>query len=96
MSRKPVAIQCGREVVLNRLPELLVNQLSRHLIASHSAESALMAGLAAPPLARALTCIHTEPQRNWSVADLADIANMSRASFAAHFRKTVGATRRIT
>ena len=95
MSRKPGAIQCGREVVLNRLPELLVIQLFRHLIASHSVESGMMAGLADPRLARALTCIHTEPQRNWSVADLADIANMSRASFAAHFRKTVGATRRI-
>lgn len=84
--------ECGRDVVLNRLFELMVIQLLRHLIASGSIESGMMAGLANPRLSRALTCIHNEPQRNWSVADLAEIASMSRASFAAHFRQTVGVT----
>ncbi|EPH5799251.1 AraC family transcriptional regulator [Pseudomonas alloputida] len=84
--------ECGRDVVLNRLFELMVIQLLRHLIASRSIASGMMAGLANARLSRALTCMHSEPQRNWSVADLADIASMSRASFAAHFRKTVGTT----
>lgn len=84
--------ECGRDVVLNRLFELMVIHLLRHLIASRSIASGMMAGLATSRLSRALTCIHNEPQRNWSVADLADITGMSRASFAAHFRKTVGIT----
>ncbi len=51
-----------------------------------------MAGLAHAQLSRALVSIHNEPQRNWSVAELADRSSMSRASFAAHFRETVGVT----
>lgn len=84
--------ECGRDVVLNRLFELMMIQLLRHLIASRSIASGMMAGLANPRLSRALTSIHNQPQRNWTVADLAGIASMSRASFAAHFRQTVGVT----
>lgn len=83
---------CGREVVLNRLFELMLIQLLRHLIATGSITSGMLAGLANPRLARALTALHGEPQRAWSVAELADVANMSRASFAAHFRQVVGVT----
>jgi AraC-like DNA-binding protein len=52
----------------------------------------MMAGLANAQLSRALVVIHNEPQRNWSVAELADRSGMSRASFAAHFREIVGVT----
>ena len=84
--------ECGRDVILNRLFELMVIQLLRHLIASRSIASGMMAGLANAQLSRALVGIHNEPQRNWSVAQLADRSGMSRASFAAHFRETVGST----
>lgn len=84
--------ECGRDVVLNRLIELMVIQLVRHLIATASIASGMMAGLANARLSRALTRIHNEPHRGWSVAELADLAGMSRASFAAHFRDTVGVT----
>lgn len=84
--------ECGRDVVLNRLFELMVIQLLRHLIASRDIASGMMAGLANPRLSRALTSMHNEPGRNWSVADLASLATMSRASFAAHFRQTLGIT----
>ncbi|NMY12193.1 AraC family transcriptional regulator [Pseudomonas veronii] len=84
--------ECGRDVILNRLFELMVIQLFRHLIASRSIASGMMAGLANAQLSRALVGIHNEPQRNWSVAQLADRSGMSRASFAAHFRETVGST----
>ncbi|MDD2092237.1 AraC family transcriptional regulator [Pseudomonas sp. CK-NBRI-02] len=87
-----VGDECGRDVILNRLFELMVIQLLRHLIASRSIASGMMAGLANAQLSRALVGIHNEPQRNWSVAELADRSGMSRASFAAHFRQTVGVT----
>ena len=79
-------------LVVRRLFELMVIQLFRHLIASRSIASGMMAGLANAQLSRALVGIHNEPQRNWSVAELADRSGMSRASFAAHFRETVGST----
>ncbi|UQB80386.1 AraC family transcriptional regulator [Pseudomonas shirazica] len=84
--------ECGRDVILNRLFELMVIQLLRHLIASRSIASGMMAGLANAQLSRALVGIHNEPQHNWTVAELADRSGMSRASFAAHFRETVGIT----
>ncbi|QXI46021.1 AraC family transcriptional regulator [Pseudomonas anuradhapurensis] len=84
--------ECGRDVMLNRLFELMVIQLLRHLVANRSIASGMMAGLADAQLSRALVAIHSEPQHNWSVAQMADRSGMSRASFAAHFRHTVGMT----
>ncbi|WP_061240267.1 AraC family transcriptional regulator [Ectopseudomonas composti] len=83
---------CGRELVLNRLFELMVIQLLRHLMSSRELASGMMAGLAEPRLARALNQLHEKPQHGWSVAELAALAGMSRASFAAHFHQVVGAT----
>lgn len=83
---------CGRTAVLNRLFELMVIQLLRHLLTQQSVSTGLLAGLADPRLSRALTALHDDPARPWSVETLAQDANMSRASFAAHFRKVVGQT----
>lgn len=83
---------CGRELVLNRLFELMVIQLLRHLMNSRELASGMMAGLAEPRLARALNQLHERPEHGWSVAELAALAGMSRASFAAHFHLVVGAT----
>ncbi|WP_271411410.1 AraC family transcriptional regulator [Pseudomonas sp. Q1-7] len=84
--------ECGRFAVLNRLFELMLIQLLRHLMASRSLSTGLMAGLADPRLARALTLMHDAPQQAWSVETLAQACNMSRASFAARFHQVVGST----
>jgi len=86
------AEHCGREAVMNRLFELMVIQFLRHMMAYHSMTTGMMAGLADLRLARAMTLMHNHPERSWTVADLAQQANMSRASFAAHFHKVVGQT----
>ena len=51
--------ECGRDVVLNRLFELMAIQWLRYLIASRSIASGMMAGLANARLSRA----HLYPQR---------------------------------
>ncbi|MGP0172785.1 cupin domain-containing protein [Pseudomonas sp. NCHU5208] len=86
------ADDCARELVLNRLFELMVIQLLRHLLSNRELASGMLAGLAEPRLARALNQLHEKPQHGWSVAELAALAGMSRASFAAHFHQVVGAT----
>ncbi|MEN2508007.1 AraC family transcriptional regulator [Stutzerimonas stutzeri] len=86
------ASYCGREAVMGRLFELLMVQMLRHLMASQTMSSGMMAGLADLRLARAITLMHAEPERAWSVAELAAESNMSRASFAASFRAVVGQT----
>lgn len=81
---------CGRVAVMDRLFELLVILLLRHLIERREHQPGMMAGLADPRLSRALNLIHEQPEKPWSVAELAAAANLSRAGFAEHFRRVVG------
>ena len=52
----------------------------------------MLAGLADPRLAKALTAIHDAPKKSWTLDDLAGIAGMSRTRFAEHFRARIGQT----
>ncbi|MEZ1423502.1 AraC family transcriptional regulator [Pseudomonas monteilii] len=90
--KEAAADQCGRQAALDRLFELVVIQLFRHLLDHQQLKSGLIAGLADPRLARSLVKIHEDPQHPWSIAELAVVCNMSRASYAAHFKNTVGQT----
>lgn len=83
---------CGRAAVMDRLFELLLIQLLRYMLDHQGLSTGMMAGLADSRLARSLVQIHNAPQRAWSVAELASASNMSRASYAAHFRAVVGQT----
>jgi AraC-like DNA-binding protein len=88
---------CGRNAVMDRLFELLVIQLLRHFLAASLSSgqrlgSGMLAGLADLRLAKALNLMHAQPEKAWTVGDLAEAASMSRASFAAHFRDVVGQT----
>lgn len=82
----------GRHAALDRLFELVVIQLLRHLLDQQQLKSGMMAGLADPRLARSLMAIHEQAQHPWSIAELAATSNMSRASYAAHFKAVVGQT----
>lgn len=83
---------CGRLAVLNRLFEVLVIQILRHLMANQSMSTGLLSGLADPQLARVLTSMHEQPAENWTLERLARLAGMSRARFARHFHQRVGMT----
>jgi AraC-like DNA-binding protein len=49
-----------------------------------------LAALRDPQIGAALTLIHQEPARRWTVAELASAASLSRSSFALRFRTLVG------
>ncbi|EKT4466691.1 AraC family transcriptional regulator [Pseudomonas putida] len=83
---------CGRRATLDRLFELTVIQLLRHLLDHHQLESGMMAGLADARLSRSLVKIHETPQHPWSISELASESNMSRASYAARFKAVIGQT----
>lgn len=86
---------CGRNLVVDRLFEVLLLQLLRWLL-DHADEAALPAGLltglAHPQLARALVALHERPGDAWRLETMARAAGMSRSAFAAAFRREVGAT----
>lgn len=87
-----LAPRCGGRAVIDRLCEIVVIRLLRHLIEEGEATVGLVAGLAHPNLSLALVAIHDNPERNWRLEDLADIAAMSRTHFANTFRTVVGVT----
>jgi AraC-like DNA-binding protein len=82
--------RCGRQAVLDRLFEVAIVHLLRHLLDEGAVADGLLAGLAHPKLARALVVMHADPARAWSLPALADEAGMSRSAFASAFRSAVG------
>jgi AraC-like DNA-binding protein len=85
-------MNCGRQAVLDRLCEVVVVKLLRHVIGRGEARFGMLAGLSHPTLRHALTAIHESPERPWTLERLADAAGMSRTAFANTFRDVVGET----
>ena len=86
------APRCGGRAVIDRLCEIVVIRLLRHLIEEGKTKVGLVAGLAHPNLSLAIVAIHDNPERNWRLEELADTAAMSRTHFANTFRNVVGVT----
>lgn len=85
--------RCGRQAALDRLAELLVIGLLRHVLGrADLAPAGLLAGLADPRLRKALTRLHAHPAEPWTLARMAEAAGMSRSRFAAHFAAVLGTT----
>jgi AraC-like DNA-binding protein len=82
----------GRQTALDRLFDYLLILIVRHVVESGAVSTGVLAGLADPHLAKALTALHEAPKRPWKLEDLADVAGMSRTRFAEHFRTLVGRT----
>jgi AraC-like DNA-binding protein len=81
----------GGEAVITRLSDVLVIQAIRSWIeADPTAQSGWLGALRDPQIGRALSLIHGDPAREWTVASLADELAMSRSSFAARFSELVG------
>ena len=90
--REAAEAHCGQQAVLDRLVEVVIVLLLRELMDQQRLQLGLLAGLADPRLARAINALHAEPAAPWTLEDLASLAGMSRARFAARFREVVGET----
>ena len=84
--------QSARQVVMDRLCEIMIIQLLRHLMSTNGINGGLLAGLSDLKLAKALDVIHNQPDHNWSLVELAEKAMMSRSRFAEHFKNIIGIT----
>lgn len=91
LSEECMADHPGKELVIQRLLEMLLVEALRWDIGGDTAASAnLLNGLRDPAMARALRAIHEDVRTRWTVAELAGIAGMSRSGFAARFNEVVG------
>jgi len=81
--------RAGRDLVLARLVEVL---LIESLRAAHgkNAPAGLLRGLKDTRVAGALRRIHGDPERLWTVEELAREAGLSRSAFFERFTRTVG------
>lgn len=82
----------GQQTVLDRLLDVAVVGLLRaHLGGAGPLAPGWYRAREHPGIARALTAVHTDPARGWTVASLAQTADLSRAAFARRFVELVGA-----
>ncbi|MCC2658701.1 MAG: AraC family transcriptional regulator [Panacagrimonas sp.] len=80
----------GSRTVIDKMADTLFVMAVRHYIEHAAERRGLLAALYDPRLSRALEALHSKPGHDWSVASLADIANMSRTAFAKHFGDVLG------
>jgi len=83
-------IQPGQRTAINLLVDLLLLMVLRHCQAKNLVRPGILAAMRDPRIARVVGELHQKPGENWSVERQAEIAGMSRASFAARFRYLLG------
>jgi AraC family transcriptional regulator, activator of mtrCDE len=92
MAAEARSADSGRQVVLDRLADVLLVMVLRHVMERGLVRSGLLAALADPRLSRALAALHLEPGAAWTLAGLAECAGMARTAFAQRFGLIMGDT----
>lgn len=81
----------GSEFVVTRLMELIFVEVLRSGSPSiNPTQRGLLAGLADPAIALALTAMHRAVARPWTVASLARLCHLSRSGFSYRFHLVMG------
>ncbi len=92
LSREMLHAQPGRQTVLDRLLDVLVVFGLRSGLGHSPNPPGWFRAASDPRLAPALHALHGQPEKPWSVEELARIAHMSRATFARAFQQVLGQT----
>ncbi|WP_050476211.1 helix-turn-helix transcriptional regulator [Herbaspirillum rhizosphaerae] len=80
----------GRNKALNVLFEYILILLIRKAVEDEKIKGGILFAMLDGRLAEVFAAIHREPERDWTVEELAQLANMSRSAFSACFRKMLG------
>lgn len=81
----------GAQTIVCRLADVLFIQIVRsHLAAGNGGTTGWLAALSDAQIGGALSLIHQNPERPWTVQELAEEVAMSRSAFAARFTRLVG------
>jgi AraC-like DNA-binding protein len=97
LSTEAISSLPGKEILMDRLADVLFVQMLRTYVAQESHEGrsyeshgGLIQALMDPELSKALTLMHTKPEHPWTVAELAQRVGMSRTAFAVRFKAKAG------
>lgn len=80
----------GGYAILNALSSALFALTLRAASESEQAPEGLLALASHPRLAPAISAMFADPAQNWNLQNLADLCNMSRATFMRHFQDNLG------
>jgi AraC-like DNA-binding protein len=83
------ASRCGQPLFINRAGDILLIGLMRHLTSRPQHSKGIFNALSDPRIAKSLVAIHTDPAHSWTLETLADLAGMSRTSFANYFKRVM-------
>lgn len=91
LAREATSTRPGGETVMTRLADVLVIQILRWwLQQTPAATTGWLAALRDRHVGQALARIHADPAHEWTIAELAATARMSRSAFAERFSTLVG------
>jgi AraC-like DNA-binding protein len=83
--------QPGGFLIIEHLAHMiLVQALRQHMREASRASVGWLFALTDPQVGAAITALHAEPARRWTLGDLAASVGMSRSSFAQKFKAMVG------
>lgn len=80
----------GAETVISRLTDVLFVHVLREWLAQQHVQPRWLAAFGDRRIAPALSLIHSNPQRAWTVDQLAAKVGLSRSRFTVHFGRVVG------
>ena len=82
----------GSRIIVDKLGEVLFIHILRAYIQNNASDRGFITALRDERISKVLNAIHTTPDKNWQLPSLAQIAGMSRTSFANRFKLLVGDT----
>lgn len=92
LSAELAVLSPGQQTVLDRLLDVLLVLALRRAYSDSSGAPAWFRAGQDPRLGPALRAMHEEPERRWTVPELARVSTMSRPAFARAFEQALGQT----
>jgi AraC-like DNA-binding protein len=93
MEREVALDRIGACGILARLADVLAASIIRAWVECGCSDSTgWIAAVRCPRIGKVIAAIHGDPERDWSVPQLADVMGASRSSFSAVFTRTMGET----
>ncbi|CBL44001.1 Putative araC-like transcription regulator [gamma proteobacterium HdN1] len=91
LSLEAEIFRAGRDTLINRLIGMFLIECVRDYVEQiPDAANNWLSAVRDPYLSQSLSAIHADPARSWSVAELAELACLSRSAFHERFSDTIG------
>ena len=91
MAHEAQKLSPGGETVMSHLADILIIQAIRTwLDKGTQADIGWLAALRDPQIGRTLAAMHRNPEADWTIERLADVASMSRSGYSARFTDLMG------